>query len=66
MVEESVEAIAGGQVIEQVLDRDACSRKHRNTPEHVWIASDNGFTCRHVRSASMVHLTGYGAQHALH
>jgi hypothetical protein len=64
MVEESIEVIAGSEVIEQVLDRDACARKHRSTPEHVWIASDDGFTCRHVGSASIVHLTGDGAQRA--
>jgi hypothetical protein len=62
MVKESIEAIAGGQVIEQVFDRNACARKHGSTPEHVWIASHDGFMCRHVGSASMVHLTGYGAQ----
>lgn len=67
MVEESIEAIAGGQVIEQVLDRDACARKNRSPPEHVWIASDDGFTCRHVRSAfdSMVHLTSAANHHQL-
>jgi hypothetical protein len=39
MVEESLKAVASGEVVQQVLDRDASAREHRRAPEHFWVAS---------------------------
>ena len=60
MVEESIEAVASGEVIQQVSDRDPSARKDRSTPEHVRVASHNGFKSRHVRSPPDLHGTPNG------
>ncbi|OFW07894.1 MAG: hypothetical protein A3H96_04905 [Acidobacteria bacterium RIFCSPLOWO2_02_FULL_67_36] len=62
MIEESIEAIASSEIIQQVLDRDARAGENWSAAEHIRVGSDDGFKSRHVCSAlhSMVHPTGCG------
>ena len=57
MLEESFEAVTGGQVIDQVFHRDTSPRKHWRTSEHTWVAPDDGFKGWHVTMAFQVHGT---------
>jgi len=50
VVEEPFQAVASGEVVQQILDRDARTRKDRRAPEHLRVASHDGFKRWHFRS----------------
>ena len=49
VIKKLIQAVAGGKVIDKVLDWNTCSSENRRTAENLGVIADNGFESAHER-----------------